>query len=204
MSLQRLMPWLIVMLVVSVAGEMVAGAARDVRLMCIAAGTFTLAAIGVSLTINAPYWEGHRSFAALPAEIEVAARRNARLAAVAFAWGGVSMQAIYATQVTGLKWQHAWQYALVMLLFALIAFHVARALGSAAAEQRARWLRISMPLSIVNALLGAGGLVFLTSSGKLALRRADWAANLIFTFGALMIMVLAAIALKTHVRLVRS
>ncbi len=203
MSLQRLMPWLIVMLFISVAGEMVAGALRDVRLMCLAAGAFTLTAIGVSLTINAPYWEGERAFAALATEAEVAARRNARLAAVAFAWGAVSLQGIYATPLTGLKWQHAWQYALVMLLFALVAFHIARALGSREPRQRRRWLNISLPLSIVNALLGAGGLVFLTSSGKLALRRADWAANLIFMFGALLIMILAAIALKTHVRLAR-
>lgn len=204
MSLQRLMPWLIVMLVTSVAGEMAAGAARDVRLMCLAVGIFTLSTIGVSLIINAPYWEANRSIAAVSTEVEVAARRNARLTAVAFAWGAISMQGIYATPVTGLKWQHAWQYALVMLLFSLVAFHVARALGSASLERRTRWLNASLPLAIFNALLGAGGLLFLAASGKLAMHRADWAANLVFMFGALTIMILAAVALKTHVRLARS
>ena len=64
-------------------------------------------------------------------------------------------------------------------------------------------LALAAPLAIGQALLAAGGLVFLATSGKLILRRSDWAANQVFLFGSLSVMILAAVTLRTHVRLTR-
>ena len=201
MSLQRLMPYLIAMLVASIGGMVLGGATHRIWTLIVSAAAFTAMAILVAVAANAPYWQAGRRFG--PDDATLALRRNARLIAIAYAWGAIAMQALYTTPLTGLKWQHGWQYALVMMLLALGAFHMARALGDPSPERRASWLALALPIAIANALLSAGGLAFLAVSGKLLARRSDWAANQVFLFGALTIMVLAAIALRTHTRLTR-
>ena len=201
MPLHRLMPVLIAMLVASVAGMVLGGATHRVWTVILSAATFSAMAIGVAVVSNAPYWQARRARGADAAAI--ALQRNARLMAVAYAWGAIAMQSLYTTSLTGLKWQHGWQYALLMLLFALASFRFARGLDDPSPERRAPWLALALPLAIANALLSAGGLAILAASGKLLLRRSDWAANQVFLFGALTIMVLAAITLRTHAVLTR-
>ena len=201
MPLQRLMPFLIAMLAASVAGMVLGGAMQRLWTVILSAAAFAAMAITVSIATNAPHWQGDRR--STPDAAAGALRGNARIMAVTYAWGAIAMQALYTTPLTGLKWQHGWQYALLMLLFALGAFHVARALNDPRPERRAPWVSAALPLAIGTALLSAGGLALLAVSGKLLLRRSDWAANQVFLFGALALMVLAAVTLRTHAILTR-
>ena len=203
MSLHTVMPWLIGTLVVSVAGMTLGGALQRPWVVTVAAAAFSGAAIVAAIGSNLPYWRA-APLLRIGDEVAVALSRNARLIAIAYAWGAAAMQSLYTTPITGLRWQHGWQYALVMLVLSLGAVHVAQGLSQSQVGRREAWLSIAVPLSIANALLAAGGLLFLVLSGKLLVRRPDWAANLVFLFGALTVMVLAAVALKTHARLTRS
>src|SRR5262245_60380485 len=62
------------------------------------------------------------------------ARGSAWLAALAYAWGAIAMQAAYLTPLTGLKWQHGWQYALAMALLAVGSLWLAGSRGPSAQE----------------------------------------------------------------------
>lgn len=199
MPLHTAMPWLIVVLGASVAGMAIGGMTRRLWLVLLSAGFFMVMTIAVSIAANAPLWRQGRTVLNGRDEAIIALRKNARLIAMAYGWGALSMQVLYTTPLTGLKWQHGWQYALVMLLLAVGAYHFAS--GLANPKQQQSLVELGTPLAIANSVLGACGLVFLAGSGKLLLWRPDWAANQVFLFGALIVMVLSAIALKTHARL---
>ena len=205
MALQRLMPWLVMMLAVSVLGMgMAVGAARvHVWLVTASAGSFALWAIGIGIVINLPHWRKPSDGRAHVGELAAVFRQNVRLMSAVYAWGALSMQTLYTTSLTGLRWQHGWQYALLMLLFALASFHVAQALGDPDPKYRSPWLAWAVPMTIATAFLSAFALLFLVFSGKLAVRRADWAANIVFLFGAITMMVLAATTLRSHDKLLR-
>ena len=194
--------WLIAALA-GTAGAMVLAAAKGfVGLIVLPAAIFALAAVAASMFANAPDWH-ERTVAATGSHVEAALRRNARTLGAAYAWGAVAMQGLYLTPLTGLRWQHGWQYALAFAVLAAIAFEFSRLLGKPDASLRAELVRLAVPLTIGQGVLAAGGLAFLTLSGKLLTRRADWAANQVFLFAALAVMVLAAVALRTHARLMR-
>lgn len=201
MRLQETMPWLIATLVLSVVGMVIGGRLHQVPVVVFSAGTFAIWIIAIAILANLGDWRGVRPDA--PSSPTAALHRNSRLMTVAYAWGAMAMQGLYTTPLTGLKWQHGWQYALLMMLMALGAFHFSRALASPDPARQAPWVALAVPLAIANAFLAAGGLVYLAVSGKLLLRRSDWAANQVFLFGALIVMVLAAVTLKTHARLTR-
>lgn len=201
MSPQRLLPSLISVLVLSVLGMAVGGRLGASWLVLGSAATFSVAAMAVAINVNLPYWREHIPFAGLEDETVAALRRNARLTAIVYAWGAIGMQSLYTTALTGLKWQHGWQYALVMLLLALGAFQFSQALAERDPRKRRPWLDTAVPLCIANGMLGAGGLAYLVIRGKLQVLRPDWAANLVFVFIALTMMVLAAVTLRTHARL---
>lgn len=128
------------------------------------------------------------------------ARDGALLAAIAYAWGAVAMQAAYLTPLTGLRWQHGWQYALAMALLALGAILVARSTrksdvagGSSAGTGSLH--RLARPLAAFQALIAGGGIAALAISGKAASVRADWAANRVFLGLAASILVVSLIYL---------
>ncbi len=202
MSAHRLHMLLLLVLPLSVAGMAMGGAAHRLWLVVLSASVFTGFLIWIGITTNAPYW----SVVApqRPDDLVVPLRQNSRLLAIAYAWGGFAMQALYTTPLTGLKWQHGWQYAALMALMACFALLFTRLLESEHTGVRRLVLSIAPLLAIGNALLAAGGLVFLAASGKLLLRRSDWAANQVFLFGALSVMILAAVTLRTHARLTRN
>ncbi len=202
MSPQTAMPWLSGVLVASVAGMVIGGRLQQLGIVLTAAGLFASAVVAVSIAANAPLWRDGRLVLSAHDEAVIALRRNARLIAMSYGWGALAMQALYTTPLTGLRWQHGWQYALAMLLLAIGSYCYARGLDNA--EHQHTLIGLGAPLTIANSLLAAGGLVFLVGSGKLLLWRADWAANQVFLFGALILMVLSAIALKTHARLTQS
>jgi hypothetical protein len=93
--------------------------------------------------------------------------------------------------LSGLKWQHGWQYGTGMALIALAALAYARS---------PRWLDA---VAIVVALQGAAsaiGLAVLAGSGKLASVKSDWAANVIFVAGGVTIAILSVLAVAAHRR----
>jgi hypothetical protein len=203
-SLQQIVPWLLALQAATIVG-MVLTAGAD---LTVATGLLAAAFVGGALAgvvrANVPYWRTPRTAAEPDRHPLVAARRNTRLAALTYAWAGLAMQALYTTPLTGLRWHHGWQYALIFALLAFAAFAYARALapeGQAAAPTPLA--RLAAPLAIVQGIIAAGGLTYLAGSGKLLLHRADWAANIIFVSAALAIMVLSAVSLRTHVTLMR-
>lgn len=201
MSLTIALPWLIAALVASVVGMAIGGMTGRLGIVVASAGFFGACAIALSVSINAPLWREGRLVLDSRDDAIIALRRNSNLVAIAYVWGASAMQTLYTTSLTGLRWQHGWQYALAMLLFAVAAFRFARGLSDP--KRQDGLVALGAPVAIFNALLGAAGLAFLAMSGKLLLWRSDWAANQVFLFGALVIMVLSAIGLKTHARLMR-
>lgn len=202
-SLQTIVPWLLGLGTATIAGMMLAVRADKAALTALFAIAFVAAACAAFVRANGPSWRG----AALPRGEDasrLAARRNARLAALTYAWASLAMQAVYTTPITGLRWHHGWQYALAFALLAVCAFAYARTLGRAPGlPLAARLHALATPLAAAQGLVAAGGLTYLAASGKLLLYRADWAANIIFVAAALAIMVLTAISLRTHLALMR-
>lgn len=192
----------------------VAAAAVGVMVMLVARGlggaivlpaaVFATLAIVSSIAVNQPDWASPQASLdeAQAKALEVAVLvRNSRILGAAYAFAALAMQLLYVTPLTGLKWQHGWQYASAFALLAVIAFEFARLLATGGEATRRRLAGLAMPLNIGQSVFAAGGLAFLTLSGKIFTRRPDWAANIVFLFAAFLVMVLGAIALRTQARL---
>lgn len=206
MLVHRWMPALRALLVVDVLVLVAAAANGRPHLIGFGAACFVALLAAVAMAANRVHWKaGATTEAAAVAALEA----NVRLGTLAWLWGSIAMQGVYLTPLTGLRWQHAWQYALVMLLAAWITTLYGRRLrpwDTASEAERARSRRLcalAPALAALQAIGGAVGALFLVASGKLVTWRPDWAANQIFLFGALLIMVLGAITLQTHRRLWR-
>lgn len=178
---------LYVPLAVAVAG-LVAGAATGDRLLAgAAAGLGAVFLALAAAVLNARLVrEGDASRSA-------AARVNAILLAVGWAWAGVAMLAVY--RLSGLKWQHGWQYGSGMVLIGGLILAYAAALRDPASRYAApKWLDAARWANEAQALAAAVALAWLALSGKLATAKDDWAANDIFVAGAAAIVALALIA----------
>lgn len=199
MSLQPLMPILALVLVLSAGGfAWFAGQAQVVIASAIA-NLFALVVVVVALRANRPLWE-------MPADriraeaAPVAARRNARLIALVYAWGAAAMFAVY--QLAGMRWQHGWQYGSGMALIAAAIFLYAHRLGDPASGLRnPRALNSVLKLTVLHGAGAAMGLAFLFTSGKLKSAKGDWPANLVFMAGGIAVLMLSAIAVYTHMRM---
>ncbi len=192
---------LLIAAILSTVALMVYAAARGrVGMIVPPACLFVATAIMAVLLSNLPDW---RSTAASPPRdvVEQALHRNARALGAAYAWSAIAMHALYLTPLTGLRWQHGWQYALAFALLAALSYEFARLVRDAGDTTRAMLVRLAVPLTIGQGVLAASGLAFLVLSGKLLSRRPDWAAHQVFLFSALAVMVLAAVTLRTHARL---
>jgi hypothetical protein len=205
MSLQRMMPWLIALLVATVPAMMIAARAGLTTATSAFAAAFAVVLVAVSWRTNAGHWTAARPAHGAMTALEPvhAARRNARLTGLTYAWGALGMMGLYTTPLTGLKWQHGWQYATVFGLLSVGALAYTHFSGSRNAALRRRLLKLAGPLSAAQATIAAAGLAFLVMSGKLQSMRADWAANVIFLYAALTIMIIGAVALRTHIVLMR-
>lgn len=199
MSLQPLMPILALVLVVSAGAFAWLAGQGQVVAASVAANLFALIIVFVALRTNRPLWE-------MPADriraeaAPIAARRNARLVALVYAWGATAMLAVY--QLVGLRWQHGWQYGSGMALIAAAVLLYAHKLGDPASGLRApRALNSVLKLTVLHAAGAAMGLAFLFTSGKLKSPKGDWPANLIFMAGGIAAFMLSAIAIYTHMRL---
>jgi hypothetical protein len=190
--------------VVTVLAMMIAARAGLSSVTSAFAAAFTVAVVAASWRTNLGHWAAtspaHGTNSLEPLH---AARRNARLTGLTYAWSALGMLGLYTTPLTGLKWQHGWQYAAAFGLLSVAALAYTHFSGSRNAATRQRLQRLAGPLAAVQATLAAAGLAFLVMSGTLQSRRPDWAANIIFLYAALTIMILSAVALRTHIRLTR-
>lgn len=202
MSLSRLIPALVVLLATSLA-IMLWGASQGIHALSatgavLAAGSLTAA----GYLVNSPFWRLEPSRVS-PVAAPIAGRRNARLMALGYGWGGATLLAVYT--VSGLRWQHGWQYASAMALIAGVLFAYAVAIGDEQSRLRApRWQLTALRLTILQGALALGGVGWLMLSGKIHSAKADWAANHVFVAGGLAIAVLSAVAGYTHHRLQRA
>lgn len=201
MALHRLAHWVSLAFVVSVVG-MMAGAARGSGAWLAGWAIFFLVIIGaVSAAMN----RTHLSWPRDPDTMALSVMENARLTAIAYAWCGTALQAVYITPVTGLRWQHSWQYGLALALMAVITFAYAGWAGQRrTASARNRALAAAPLLAFIQSLLAAGVAAFLIVSGKLMTRRMDWAANQVFLFGSLAVLVVVLMSLVTLRRIEHS
>ncbi len=91
----------------------------------------------------------------------LAIRINTVLGAIAYGWGAIAMQGLYLTPLTGLKWQHGWQYAMAMALLAGSCIAFVRTLPLPAPARRGetwQWhSALARPLAIAQAAISAGG-----------------------------------------------
>lgn len=187
MALGPFIPFLAVALIASVTG-MVHGAGRnDPEFTRFAAVGFIVVVCALALYVNAYAWRQKNDE---PESIAYSVRRNAHLAALVYAWGASAMFAVYS--LSDLAWRHAWQYGLGMTLIGLGIMAYVHKLGETA-------LPPAM-LTVFHGLAAAGGLAFLIGTGKLQTVKSDWAANEVFLWGGISIVVLCAISLITQAR----
>lgn len=196
MSLQPIIPALVAILLVSVGG-IVAGINLDAGAAAhAAAAAFTAAIAAVTVIINRPHW--HRAGAAPdPIEAVHMTRRNTRLAALVYGWGGLTLLSV--DWLTSLDWYHYGQYGIGAALIAAGLFWYVRRLGE---PEHAK--APPLALTAAHALAAATGLAFLVGTGKVLSQRADWAANVVFLWGGIAIVALCLAAARTQSRLTRS
>lgn len=190
-------PWLL-LAILATAIAMTLAAHFGARGAAAAAAAMASAAlIAAAVIANRSSGEPQRD-----AALAVHAAENARLMSRTYNWGGLSMLLVY--QLSGLKWQHGWQYGLGMVLIALALHVYARRLAtpqSQLAERRA--LDATAYLALAQGIAAAVALVVLFASGKIGGPKNDWAANHIFVAGGLAIVVISFLAFATHRRLGR-
>jgi hypothetical protein len=200
-SLSGLMPALIAVLLAS-AGAMWAAAGAGNRFLSLAAaGAFGTAIVLAALRTNMPLWRAAPPLGCTPQLQADAMRRNARLAALVYAWGAAAMFAAYT--LAGLAWRHGWQYGSGMALIAGAFLLYVHAMGPQSALRKPRAVRYAAVFAVPHALAALGGLGFLLGSGKLATAKGDWAANHVFLAGGAAIVALCLLTLVTHVTLAR-
>lgn len=199
MGVPQLFAWLMATAALTLVAIMLGARLGNAPLTIAAAVMFAAVAIIAG-------WRLNRLLTGLATEhdavetLPMAAQRNARLMALCYGWGGLTMLAAYL--LSPLHWQHAWQYGAGMLLIAV----AIAAYGTALAKpqnptRRPYWLIAVQRLTLVQGIAAAIGLVFLVVSGKLTAGKTDWVANVIFVAGGASIAVLSAIAVHTQRRL---
>ena len=193
--------WLRSLVVAAVGAALLmvaAAAARLLQFVPYIAGAFAIAMIAATVGLNRKlkFEPEAESRGGAYSNLSV----NSRLLAIVYLWGALAMQGLYATPLTGLRWQHGWQYAAAMALMAASAWTFARLVASTEPAERRQLVPFAWPLAAVHAFGGAAGLMFLALTGKMATVRSDWAANQVFFWGAAAVTVVAAIGLRVQTR----
>lgn len=197
MTLQPLIPGLVVMMVASIAAIVWAAGEGARDLTFLGAVAFPAAAVLVCYLVNRPFLAQRR---ASPGEAINASRRNARLMAMLYAWGAAAIFAIYS--LTELWWWHSWQYGLGMAFIACCLMGYVYWMSDARSPLvQPRALDIAAMLALLQAIAIAGGLVFLIGSGKLATSKPDWPSNYVFIGGGLGLILVSSISAFTHRKL---
>jgi len=193
MPLRPLLPAVLLALLISIiVGVLAVG--RDSGLtLGIALSLFAAQVVITLFRINAPVWQG------TSANDTDWAWSNTVLAALVYAWAATGMFALYS--LTGLYWQHWWQYGLAMALFAAAAFFFAAyLLGGRGPIPREKALPILMLVTAAQAAAIVVGLIWLIVSDKLHSGRQDWAANHIFVIGGIVLAIISMVSLLSYRR----
>lgn len=204
MSLQSRIPAIMLGIVISIA-IMVWSAGEGAKFACLGAALgFAIIMMETAWVTNRPILRdaaavlGNDRKAALHAS-----RRNARLMAIAYAWGAGALLAVYG--LTELWWFHSWQYASAMILIAGALLGFVHLLGDKESQFSSELsLDVSAFLSMAQAAAAAMGLGFLVGSGKYASIKTDWPANHVFIAGGLALIVISVVAAIAHLRLKRA
>jgi hypothetical protein len=179
MLTRPLPPWLPGALLMAVFGQILGAKMSNGGISIAAAALMPLALIGAAWRLNrAPFDDA-----------DSAARHNGTLQGCAWGVAAASMFGVYL--LSGLKWQHGWQYGSGMALIAVAALWFAN---------QPRWLNAVAVLVALQGAAAAIGLAVLAGSGKLASIKGDWAANVIFVAGGLALAVLSVMAVGAHRR----
>lgn len=185
----------VAVMLVSVAGQGLGAAQSSVGFSVFAAAAFMVALMRVGWQINRPWWQTRQAGDIGPGLKDaqpIMAERNAQLLALGYAWGALSLMCVYL--LTTLHWQHGWQYGLGMGLIALLIHGFSRTIS-------ARWTPLLADrlatVSLVHGWAATAGLLWLFASGKMLSIKGDWAANIVFIFGGIMIVGVSALALRT-------
>jgi hypothetical protein len=182
-------------LLASVVGQVVGASQGVASLSLFAAAAFTGAVLRLGWQINKPWWSAGAGVLgpSMAAAQPLMASRNALMIALSYAWGGASMLAVYL--LTPLRWQHGWQYGGGMLIIGALVWAISRRLASApsAALTRERL----MTTSFIHGWAAAIALGWLVVSGKFLSVKSDWAANIVFVCGALIIAGISALSVRT-------
>lgn len=199
-SLRPLLPWLLLASALSTS-LMVLGAGRGDRFLpSLSAGLLMAFVVGTGLGINAPLWSRVAGAAARQdgfAAVKEALRCNVWLASVVYAWGASTLFAIYS--LSDLVWRHAFQYGLGAAVFAGCLAIYGQRLGRSQSAHAPPLI-----LTILHGVAATGGLVYLVGGGKLETPKGDWAANEVFLWGGLAIVVLCILSAMTQTRITRS
>ena len=194
MSFLTILPWVLIVALLSVLGMIYGVSHEAVAMSYWAAAAFALFIVFVGYLSNRKYWRRLDGLATRY-QSNIAAARNARLFGVSYLWGAVVLMAIYS--LTQLHWRHGWQYALGMALLALISFIFAGLLEREDKGSRTQVQNLARILTIVQGVSAALGLIYLVGSGKMSSVRMDWAANHVFLFGGIAIVLLSVFSLRT-------
>ena len=185
----------VAVLLASVAGQAM-GASQDSAGMSVFAATaFVGAMLRTGWMLNRPWWQCETSSCIGPSLTDAqptTATRNAQLLALGYGWGGFSLLAVYL--FTSLRWQHGWQYGSGMLLIAALIHFSSRGFAHRWTSTFSRALTIA---TLVHGWAATAGLAWLVGTGKIWSLKGDWAANIVFASGALVIVGISAMALRT-------
>lgn len=199
MPVNPFIPWLLAAFVPAVLGQVIGARIGSPWISGAAALFLPMMSIIVALKVNQPYWNRTTPPTGIEALAD-ASRRNARLIAWTWAAGAISMLAVY--RLSGLRWQHGWQYGSGMVVIAALVFVYALSIESPSSPlRRPRLLNAVALMAAVQGIAGTAGIMMLVISGKLGSMKGDWAANIIFIAGGFAITVLSAIAVRTHARI---
>jgi hypothetical protein len=201
MGVPQLFAWVAATAALTLTAIVIGARLANVPLTIAAAAMFTIVTIVAGWRLNLPL-AGLAANRVTREAPPVAARRNARLLAICYGWGGLTMLAAY--HLSPLHWQHAWQYGVAMLLIAtaVAAYNTALADPQSPARQP-NWLIAVQRLTMAQAAAAIVGILFLIVSGKLTAGKADWVANVIFVTGGVTIAALSALSVHTQRRLMR-
>jgi len=199
MALDRAVPVLIAILVTTVVAMTLAARSGITTLSWAAAAAAAIAVLVFGLLMNRPLWKLEPTRITADAA-PVAARRNAVLLALTYAWGATALLVVY--PLSGLRWYHWGQYGAAMAVAALALAAYGDALRQRDSVFRTGPRQLAMlRLVIVHAIAITGGLGWLLLSGKLASVRDDWVANHVFVAGGIALAGLSVIAAISQSRI---
>lgn len=189
MRLRSLLSVLLLAFALSIFVGVLAVARGSELTLALAAALFVLQTLFVLARTSAPLWREPR---ADQASLDWA-WDNTLLTGIVYAWGAAALFSIYG--LSGLRWQHWWQYGLGFALLSAGAFLCANQLSTRARHDRAAALTALKVMTIAQLVAVLGGLIFLVGSGKLGAAKPDWAANHVFIAGGVTVAIISLVSL---------